>query len=58
MSGSVTDLQHSIPLDERNHAHHPVLPPIKRNDRGDEVVGERELVIEQAEEKSEQGLHK
>ena len=58
MSGPVADFQHSIPLDERDHAHHPVLPAIKRNDRGDEVVGKSELMIEQAEEKPQEGLHK
>jgi hypothetical protein len=58
MSGPVADLQNPIPLDERDHAPHPVVPAIERNGRCDQVIGKREFVIKQAEEQPQEGLHK
>jgi hypothetical protein len=58
MSGPVPDLKDSLPLDEGQHAHDPVFPAIERNSRGDEIVGKRELVIEQAEKESQERLHR
>lgn len=57
MSGSVTDLKDAIPLDERDHAQDPVFPPADRNSRRDQVVGEREWVIEQVKEKTQECPH-
>ena len=57
MTGTVTNLQDLISLDERDYAHHPVFPAIERNGRRDEIVGKRELVIEQMEEKPQDGFH-
>jgi len=58
MSGSVTDLQHPFPFDERDHAHDPVFPAIERNGCRDQVICEGEFVIEQVEEKPQDRLHK
>jgi hypothetical protein len=57
MSGSVTDLEDAIPLDERNYAPDPVLPSADRNSCRDQVVGEREWVIEQVKEKAQECSH-
>ena len=57
MSGSVADFQDPIPLDERDHAHHPVFPTIKGNAGRDEIINESELMIEQAKEKTQESFH-
>ena len=53
----MTHFEDPIPFEKRDHAHHPVFPPVEGNGRGDEIVGERELVIEQTEEKSQDRFH-
>ena len=58
MSGSVTDFENPSPFDERDHLHHPVFPTTKRDSCRDEIVGEGEVVIEQAEENPQKGFHK
>ena len=56
MSRPMTDLENAFSFEERNHARHPVLPAIERNTRRDEVVGERELVIEKPEKETQERL--
>ncbi len=58
VSGSVTDLEDALSLDEGQHTHNPILPAIEGNGRRDEVVRERKLVVKQTEEKSQKRLHK
>ncbi len=57
MSRPVTDLEDALPFDKRKRAHDPVLPAVERNRRRDEIVGERELMIEQAEEQTQKCFH-
>jgi hypothetical protein len=57
MSGSMTDLKDSLPLNEGNHAQDPILPPAHGNSCRDQVVREGELVIEQAKEEAQEWFH-
>lgn len=57
MTGSMTDLENAISLDQRDHALHPVFPAIKGNTRRHEVIGESELVIKQFEKVSQKCFH-
>ena len=50
MSRTVAYLKDSRPLDKWDDLQYPVLPTIEGNGRGDQIVDERELVVEQAEE--------
>jgi hypothetical protein len=52
MSGSVTHLKDSISLDEWYYAQDPVFPSAQRDSCRDQIVGESELMVEQAKEKS------
>ena len=58
MSGAVADLKDPRPLDKRNHAQDPIPPPAERDRGCDQVVGERELVVEQAKEQLKERSHK
>ena len=58
MTGAVTNLENSIPLDKRNHAYDPVLPAVKRNRCRDEIVSKGKLMIKQTEEEAQQCFHK
>ena len=57
MTGSMTDLQNAISLDERDHALHPVFPAIKGNTRRHKIIREGELVIQQLEKVSQEYFH-
>ena len=57
MSGSMTDLEDTITLDERHHAEDPISPSAQGDSGRHEIVGEGELVIKQTEEKSEDDFH-
>jgi hypothetical protein len=52
MAGPMTDLQDPISLNEWDHTQDPVFPPPQRDSRRDQIISERELVVEQAEEES------
>ena len=46
MSRAVTYLKDSVSLDKWDHAQDPVFPSAQRNSGCDQIVRERELVIE------------
>lgn len=57
MPRAVSDFQDPGSLDERDDAQHPILPSAQRDGRGNQIIRERELVIEQAEEKAQESFH-
>ena len=57
MSGSVTELEHASAINEGDYLPDPVLPAVERNCRGNEIVREGKLVVEQSEKKAQECLH-
>jgi hypothetical protein len=57
MSGPVTDLEDTLALDEWQHAEHPVFPPSQGHGGRDQIVRERELVIQQTKKESQECFH-
>jgi hypothetical protein len=57
MSWSVADFEDAIAFDEGQDAQDPIFPPADGDGRGYEIVGERELMVEQAKKESQECFH-
>ena len=57
MTGAESDLEDTLPLDEGEDARHPGFPATQGDRSGDQVISEGKLMIEQFEEKSQDGFH-
>lgn len=57
MSRSEAELENPRPFDERKNLARPILPAIERDGRGDEIVREGKLMVEEIEEESQKCFH-
>jgi len=58
VTGSVTEFKDASPFDEWDDFPRPALPMIERYQRGDEIVGERELMIKKLVKNAQKSSHK
>ena len=57
MAWSESKLEDSSRLDQRDDRFNPIFPVSERNDRGDNIIGECKLMIQQAEKIPDNSLN-